>query len=168
MTASSASQKEMTRASWCLHPALLQSSVVWLGPLLECIHNPESPFISHGPPCHSIPNFGTAPSSSVFCAAQVKPFCSTIHSCPYCVCSLFVTGAWSMASCQAMFHKGSPQYKASYQREKMDLHPGLTRGVGGWPPYITVIPAELQVFYTNKPNSVVCIALNVDLLKSQS
>lgn len=39
--------------------------------------------------------------------------------------------------------------------------------MGGLPSYITLIPAVLQVFYTSKPNSVVCIAVNIDLLKSE-
>jgi len=45
---------------------------------------------------------------------------------------------------------------------------GLTREVGGLPPYITLTPAVLQVFYTSRPSSVVCIAVSIDLLKSQS
>lgn len=44
---------------------------------------------------------------------------------------------------------------------------GLTSAVGGLPSYITLIPAVLQVFYTSRPNSVVCIAVNIDLLKSE-
>lgn len=39
--------------------------------------------------------------------------------------------------------------------------------MGGLPSYITLIPAVLQVFYTSRPNSVVCIAVNIDLLKSE-
>ena len=79
------------------------------------------------------------------------------------LCSWLLPGQWPAARvCSTRAH---PYIK---QLSKGEDGLGLTREAGGLLSYITLIPAVLQVFYTSRPNSVVCIAMNIDLLKSRN